>query len=129
MADFDEYRKKWKYKCPSCGIEITAFRNCGKISPCKCGGNLNLIDIIEPKHIEYNGNTYTAIHTFKPYFDVTLAKEVTSKKEIKEYCARNDCVYAGDKELSQQCEQNRRENAIKADREFTKNLTERLMSI
>lgn len=130
MADFDEFRTKYIYDCPNCNAHIEAFRDCGQLSPCKCGANLHLTEVKEPtKHVEFNGKSYTAIHTFKPYFDVTLAKEVTSEREIKEYCAKNDCVYAGDKELSQQCEQNRRENAIKADREFTKNLTERLMSI
>lgn len=66
------------------------------------------------------------IQTFKPYFDVTMGKEVTSKNEIREYCKRNDMVYAGDKELTQQCEQNKRENAIRQDIAFEKNLTEKL---
>ena len=69
------------------------------------------------------------VHTFKPYFDVTLGREVTSKKEIKEYCAKNDCVYAGDKELTQQCEQNKRENEIKREQNFEKNLVNKLMEI
>ena len=66
------------------------------------------------------------IQTFKPYFDVTLGKTVESKREITEYCKRNDMVYAGDKELTQQCEQNKRENAIKQDKAFEKNLAEKL---
>ena len=66
---------------------------------------------------------------FKPYFDVTLGKEVNSKQEINEYCKRNNMVYAGDKELTQQCEQNKRENAIKQDKEFEKNLKEKLLSL
>lgn len=75
--------------------------------------------------------TKRSIHfnCFKPYFDVTLGKEVSSKHEIDEYCKRNDMVYAGDKELTQQCKQNKRECAEKADRAFEANLTERLMGI
>lgn len=69
------------------------------------------------------------IHTFKPYFDVTMGKEVSSKHEISEYCKRNDMIYAGDKELSQQCEQNKRENAEKQDRKFVENLTEKLSEV
>ena len=66
------------------------------------------------------------VQTFKPYFDVTMGKEVTSKHEINEYCKRNDMVYAGDKELTQQCAQNKRENAIKQDRAFVDGLAEKL---
>lgn len=69
------------------------------------------------------------VHTFKPYFDVTLGKEVSSKHEINEYCKRNDMVYAGDKELTQQCEQNKRENVMRHERAFERGLTERLMGI
>lgn len=129
MADFDEYRKRWVYSCPSCETEITAFRDCGAVTPCRCGGNLTLINVIEPKHIEYDGKSYTNIHTFKPYFDVTLGREITSEREIKEYCAKNNCIYAGDKELTQQCAQNKRDNEAKFNREFKKNLTEKLMSL
>lgn len=64
--------------------------------------------------------------SFKPYFDVTMGKEVTSRKEIDEYCKRNDMVYAGDKELSQQCAQNRQDNAVKQDKAFADNLAEKL---
>ena len=64
---------------------------------------------------------------FKPYFDVTLGKEVSSKHEIDEYCKRNNKVYAGDKELAQQCEQNKRENEIKSDNKFVKGLEEKLL--
>ena len=63
---------------------------------------------------------------FKPYFDVTLGKEVRSKHEINEYCKRNNMVYAGDKELTQQCKQNKRENEIKQEKQFEKGLTEKL---
>ena len=130
MADFDEYRTKWIYDCPNCKAHVIAFRDCGKVSPCKCGSNLNLTEVAEPKkHVEYNGNYVTAVHTFKPYFDVTLAREVQSEREIKEYCARNDCVYAGDKELTQQCEQNKRRNEERRDKEFCNKLTESLMSL
>ena len=129
MADFDEYRQKWIYSCPKCGTQVTAFRDCGKISPCRCGANLQLVEVIEGKHVEYNGNNYTAVHTFKPYFDYTLGKEITSEREIKEYCAKNNCIYAGDKELTQQCAQNKRRNEENFNKEFRKNLTEKLMSI
>ena len=64
--------------------------------------------------------------SFKPYFDVTMGKEVTSQREINEYCKRNDMVYAGDKELSQQCAQNRKENAVKQDKAFADNLAAKL---
>lgn len=126
MGSFDEYRRRWVYRCPQCNAEITAFRDCGEISPCVCGGNMKLVSIIEPKHIEYDGESQVAVHTFKPYFDVTMGKEVSSRHEISEYCKRNDMVYAGDKELSQQCAQNKRDNAIKQDREFVKGLEEKL---
>ena len=66
------------------------------------------------------------IQTFKPYFDVTMGKEVTSKHEINEYCKHNNMVYAGDKELTQQCAQNKRENAIKQDKAFVEGLAEKL---
>lgn len=79
------------------------------------------------KWIKAKKNVY--IQTFKPYFDVTLGREVQSKREIIEHCKRNDMVYAGDKELAQQCEQNKRENDIKQDKLFEKNLTNRLMEI
>lgn len=67
-----------------------------------------------------------SVRTFQPYFDVTMGKEVTSKHEINEFCKRNDMVYAGDKELSQQCAQNKRDNAIKQDRAFISGLQEKL---
>ena len=66
------------------------------------------------------------IHTFKPYFDVTLGKEVTSKKQIDDFCKENDYVYASDEELSQQCEQNRKEREEKFYSDFKQGLTERI---
>ena len=63
---------------------------------------------------------------FKPYFDVTLGHEVSSKTEIKEYCKRNNMVYAGDKELTQQCAQNKRENEIKQNNAFCEGLKKEL---
>ena len=78
------------------------------------------------KELERKPKFNINIQTFKPYFDVTMGKEVSSKREINEYCKRNDMVYAGDKELTQQCEQNKRENAIKQDKAFEKNLAEKL---
>ena len=75
------------------------------------------------------GKGYVSVHTFKPYFDVTMGREVQSKREIREYCKQNGMVYAGDRELTQQCAQNKRYNEIKQDRAFEKNLTEKLMGI
>ena len=129
MVDFNEYRKRWVYKCPACGESVTAYRDCGQGFACKCGNNQILSEIIEPKHIEYEGENNINVHTFKPYFDVTLGKEVSSKHEISEYCKRNNMVYAGDKELTQQCAQNKRENEQKRDKAFTENLTKNLMGI
>ena len=60
---------------------------------------------------------------------MTLGREVYSKKEITEHCKRNDMVYAGDKELTQQCEQNKRENAEKQDKAFVKGLEEKLSKV
>ena len=129
MGNFDEYRKRWVYDCTACGEKTMAFRDCGQMFVCRCGGNQLLKEVIEPKHIEYEGESNINVHTFKPYFDVTLGKEVSSKHEINEYCKRNDMVYAGDKELTQQCEQNKRENAERQERAFERGLTERLMGI
>ena len=67
------------------------------------------------------------ISTFKPYFDVTMGKEVSSKKEIKEYCKRNNMVYAGDKELTQQCAQNKAENERRFYDRFENGLKEKLL--
>lgn len=68
-------------------------------------------------------------HVFQPYFDVSLGREVQSEREIKEYCAAHNCVYAGDKELSQQCAQNKKENIEKQNKEFRDGLTKKLMEI
>lgn len=70
-----------------------------------------------------------AAHVFQPYFDYTLGREVQSEREIKEYCAANNCVYAGDKELTQQAQQNKKENIEKQEREFKEGLTQKLMEI
>lgn len=66
---------------------------------------------------------------FQPYFDVTLGREVQSKHEITEYCKRNNMVYAGDKELTQQCEQNKRENEVKQDKAFSEGLEKELSKV
>ena len=66
---------------------------------------------------------------FKPYFDVTLGKEVTSKHEITEHCKRNDMVYAGDKELTQQCAQNKLENEAKQEKIFNEGLEKELSKV
>mgnify|MGYP006923264181 CR=1 FL=1 len=60
---------------------------------------------------------------------MTLGHEVSSKREINEYCKRNDMVYAGDKELTQQCAQNKRENEIKQDKAFSEGLAKELGKI
>lgn len=93
---------------------------CCRQSCLNCDGNFVFWDKTKKK---YNLNFFC----FKPYFDVTLAKEVQSKHEINEYCKRNNMVYAGDKELTQQCLQNKAENAQKQEKSFEKNLTEKLM--
>lgn len=76
--------------------------------------------------LEHKAKLNINIQTFKPYYDVTMGKTVTSKHEINEYCKRHNMVYAGDKELSQQCAQNRQENAIRQDRAFADNLAAKL---
>jgi hypothetical protein len=68
-----------------------------------------------------------SVQTFKPYFDVTLGKEVTSKREINEYCKRNNMVYAGDKELTQQCAQNKAENERRFNERFEAGLRQELL--
>ena len=130
MVDFfDEYRKRWVYKCTVCNEEITAFRDCGKTTNCRCGSAAQLTGVIEPKHIECTGDCNINVHTFKPYFDVTLGKVVESKHEITEFCKRNDMIYAGDKELTQQCAQNKRENELRQDKAFTEKLIRDLMRL
>ena len=130
MVDFfDDYRKRWKYICPICNETTIAFRDCGQMIPCKCGSNQQLAEIIEPKHIEYEGENNINVHTFKPYFDVTMGKVVNNKHEINEYCKQHNMVYAGDKELTQQCNQNRQENAIKSDVRFIDGLTQKLSGV
>ena len=66
---------------------------------------------------------------FKPYFDVGMGREVTSKKEIDEYCKQNNLIYAGDKELTQQCKQNKRENEIKQKEAFRQGLEKELNKV
>ena len=126
MDSFDEYRTRWIYKCSACGEMTIAFRDCGQVISCKCGNNQILDEVLEPKHIEYNGGFNINVHTFQPYFDVTMGKVVNSKHEISEYCKRNDMVYAGDKELSQQCKQNKKELENKQSAQFIDGLTQRL---
>ena len=97
-----------------------------------CGGDcaicnqsaLNCDEVFKP--IERKQSFNINVISFKPYYDVTMGKEVTSQREINEYCKRNDMVYAGDKELSQQCAQNRKENAVKQDKAFADNLAAKL---
>lgn len=103
-----------KGKCGSYCSECSQSELC-------CDGIFKEID----KKPRYNIN----FSYFKPYFDVTLGREVYSKKEITEHCKRNDMVYAGDKELTQQCEQNKRENAEKQDKAFVKGLEEKLSKV
>lgn len=67
------------------------------------------------------------ISTFKPYFDVTMGKEVTSRREIREYCKAHDMVYAGDKELTQECAKNKAENERRFYSSFEKGLKETLL--
>ena len=103
-----------KGKCgQECGICAQSCLNCNgtfKPWPKRSNNNLN-------------------VHTFKPYFDVTLGKIVESKHEISEYCKRNNMVYAGDKELSQQCAQNRRENEQSQSVMFIDGLTQELNKV
>lgn len=128
MASFNEYRDKWEYKCPACGSETYSYRDCGDTTPCRCGQDMRLVNFTEGKHIEYEpANTAPAVHTFKPYFDVTMGKEVTSKKEIEEYCKKHDMVYAGDAELTQQCKQNKREREQKFNKQFSEGLKQELL--
>lgn len=69
------------------------------------------------------------VKTFKPYFDVTMGKVVESQHEINEFCKRNDMVYAGDKELSQQCKQNKQENDYNRSVQFIDGLTQELSGV
>lgn len=66
---------------------------------------------------------------FKPYFDVGMGREVTSKKEIDAYCKENNLIYAGDKEITEQCKQNKRENDIKQKEAFRKGLEKELNKV
>lgn len=94
----------------------------------ECGqSSLNCDGVFKelPKQKKYNLN----FSYFKPYFDVTLGKEVSSKREIDEYCKRNDMVYAGDKELSQQCKQNKAENEQKQNDAFNEGLKKELSRV
>ena len=97
--------------------------DCGDcIQSClNCDGNFKLW--VRKKSSNIN------VHTFKPYFDVTLGKTVESKHEINEYCKRNDMVYAGDKELTQQCNQNRAEREARFEQNFNAGLAKELSRI
>lgn len=127
MVDFNEYRRRWVYICPACGEKVIAFRDCGASSFCRCGSQKALAEVIEPKHMESEESLGPSVQTFKPYFDVTLGKEVTSKREITEYCKRNNMVYAGDKELTQQCAQNKAENERRFNERFEAGLRQELL--
>ena len=48
-------------------------------------------------------------------------------KEITEYCKRNNMVYAGDKELTQQCAQNKAENERRFNERFEAGLRQELL--
>ena len=110
MASLEEIQAQCKVKdCANC-----------KQSSLNCNGQFELW--IREKCTVYS-------HVFQPYFDVTLGREVQSEREIKEYCAANNCIYAGDKELTQQAAQNKKENIERQNREFREGLTEKLMSI
>lgn len=67
-----------------------------------------------------------AIHTFKPYFDVTLGREVLSRKEIDDFCREHNYIYAGDEEISQQCAQNKKEREEKFYSDFSKGLEQEI---
>ena len=124
-------------KCKqNCNICIYAPNTCKDSFECAlsygvCGSDCKLCSqselacdkIFKPiKKNKYNLN----FSYFKPYFDVTLGHVVESKKEINEYCKRNDMVYAGDKELTQQCAQNKKENEVKFDKKFNEGLLKEL---
>ena len=94
--------------------------SCGQ-SSADCDGVFRALNRKPKYNINFN--------YFKPYFDVTLGREVQSKKEITEYCKRNDMVYAGDKELTQQCEQNKRENEQKQEKAFSEGLEKELSKV
>ena len=116
--------RKSPNKCDDTFISIIDKGKCGNYcSECSqscliCDGVFKEIDT-RPK---YNIN----FSQFKPYFDVTLGKEVTSKREIDEYCKSNNMIYAGDKELTQQCKQNKKENEIKLKNNFREGLAKEL---
>lgn len=121
MVNFDEYRDKWFYSCPNCGVLITAYRDCSDSNTCKCGSTLILKEKIEGKHVDYDdSNDFISIHTFKPYYDIGIGKEITSRKEIADICKKNNWVYAGDKELTQETKKNKEYKAQEFSRRFDK---------
>lgn len=129
MADFDEYRDKYFYECPFCGSKSYSYRNCGEISPCICGKDMKLVDFKKGKKVDYEEkqNDCANIITFKPYFDVGMGREISSKREIEKICKRDNLIYAGDKELTQQAHQNKRENDERQRREITQELQKEIM--
>lgn len=110
MASFNDYRDKWIYFCLNCGLEITAYRDCGKVVPCKCGrANMGLKEFIEGKKVEFEPvQGFSNIQTFRPYYDTGLGRMIESKEQIKEICKREGLVYAGDKEISQEAQRNKK---------------------
>lgn len=116
---------KSRRSCDNEFISIISKGKCGEYcsncqqSSLNCDGKF----VLWEKQVK--NNPY--IQTFKPYFDVTLGKEVTSKREINEYCKRNNMVYAGDKELTQQCAQNKAENERRFNERFEAGLRQELL--
>ena len=103
----------------SINCEIKDCANC-KQSILNCNGKFE-------QWIREKCTVYAKV--FQPYFDVTLGREVQSEQEIKNYCAENNCIYAGDKEITQQCAQNKKDNEQKFKREFRAGLENKLMEV
>jgi|SRR5208283_753628 len=86
-------------------------------------------DYIPPDHackieIDKSSKKY-ALNFMRPpnFFDHGKNRQITSNRQIKEICEREDKVYGGDSELDQQCDINKK----RIDKEHTSQMADKII--
>lgn len=123
----NEYRERYIHECNQCGIRVTAYRVCDKEHHSRdCDGVLRQVDFIPAQSYNFKLKGFRVPITGRTFFEPTFGREISSS-EIDKLCRENDYVYADDKDLTADCERNKKYTEEKQMTEFRNAVFENTM--
>jgi hypothetical protein len=125
----DIHRDLYIHNCEKCNSnEVKSYRDCtGETHSRECDGKLKKIDFVALTPYSFKFDKHTCLPIVgRTFFDVTTGQEI-STSDINKICKERGLVYGNDKDLSKDCERNRKHTEEKQMNEFRNTVIENTM--